>query len=114
MISYQVDTPEEAKKILDSVDAEFNFSRVQDTPEKVYAHQIETLKACTSHSSGAQFDRPNVDPGVSSITKIGTKTKEEILYAIKHDHTPLARFEEHYRLLWSRGEIKYDGEKYYL
>ncbi|NJO01153.1 MAG: LLM class flavin-dependent oxidoreductase [Bacteroidia bacterium] len=115
MISYQVDTPEEAKKILDSVNAEFNLLRIQTDQEAVERETKTTLdEASVINSNVVPLNRPNVNPGTSAITKIGVKTKEEIFYAIKHDHTPLARFEEHYKLLWARGEIKYDGQKYYL
>lgn len=117
MISYQVDTPEEAKKILDSVDAEFNFGRVQTDQEALewkIKNTLDDAKAMANAVTNLHNPRPNVSPGAPAITKIGSKTKEEILYAIQHDHTPLARFEEHYKLLWARNEIKFDGEKFYL
>ena len=58
--------------------------------------------------------RGNVDPGTSSITKIGSKTKDELLRTLAQEKIPAAKYSEHLKLLWSRGEIKFDGEKYYV
>lgn len=58
--------------------------------------------------------RRNINPGVSSITKIGSNTKADILAAVADGMQPAAKFEEHCKLLWERGEIKFDGREYYL
>lgn len=58
--------------------------------------------------------RGNVDPGKPSIGKIGSTTKEELLRLLAQDKQPAAKFSEHLKLLWSRGEIKFDGERYYV
>lgn len=57
--------------------------------------------------------RPNVDPGKPSITKIGGSTRDEILTRLRDGLQPAAKFTEHCKLLWSRGEIKFDGESWY-
>lgn len=60
----------------------------------------------------------NVSPGTPSITKIGTNAKGEIMAALKVGPRKLAeigpKYAEHMKLLWSRGEVKYDGERYYV
>ena len=63
--------------------------------------------------------RPNVSPGEPSIVKIGTKSHDEIINDLKHsDRDPSeyakGKLTEHLKLLWKRGEVKFDGEKYYL
>lgn len=58
--------------------------------------------------------RRNLNPGVSSITKIGSNTKADILAAVADGRQPAAKFEEHCKLLWERGEIKFDGEEWWV
>lgn len=62
--------------------------------------------------------RGNIDPGKPSIGKIGSGTREWILGELKAADRKTAhfgtKFFEHLKLLWSRGEIKFDGERYYL
>ena len=58
--------------------------------------------------------RGNVDPGKPSIGKIGSTTKEELLRTLQQEKIPHAKYSEHLKLLWSRGEIKFDGERYYV
>lgn len=58
--------------------------------------------------------RKNVSPGVSTITKIGSGTKEELLSGLKAGRQPAAKYSEHMKLLWSRHEVKFDGEEYYI
>jgi hypothetical protein len=59
-------------------------------------------------------ERPNASPGEPSIGKIGSDTKENILRALKEGQPIGAKFVEHLKLLWKRGEVKYDGDEYYL
>jgi hypothetical protein len=61
----------------------------------------------------APTERPNVNPGRSTITKIGTDTKSFLLGELQHGRIS-AKHTEHYKLLHSRGEVKYDGNEYYL
>ena len=58
--------------------------------------------------------RPNVDPGVSLISKIGGPTKALILEELAEGIQPGPKFSEHMKLLWTRGEVKFDGKEYYL
>ena len=73
-----------------------------------------------SEESKAMLDvvktaRANKTPGASSITKIGSKTKDEIIGVLKAGRQPNHdKYGEHLKLLWSRGEIKFDGSAYYL
>lgn len=58
-------------------------------------------------------ERANVSPGVSSITKIGSNTKIDIIACIDRKQIP-AKYTEHLKLMWARGEVKYDGKEWYL
>jgi hypothetical protein len=67
-------------------------------------------------SSSHPTIRPNIDPGEPAIGKIGTETKETLINALRTG-VPLTKPEkwvEHYKLLWKRGEVKFDGEHFYL
>lgn len=59
-------------------------------------------------------ERPNVCPGESSITKIGSNTKTDLLNDLREGRQPSDKYAEHMKLLWERGEVSYDGEEYYL
>lgn len=59
-------------------------------------------------------ERKNVSPGKPLIGKIGTDTKEGILNTLKQGEQPAKKYAEHCKLLWARGEIKFDGQGYYL
>lgn len=62
----------------------------------------------------AKTERPNVPPGKPSITKIGGNTKDVIFEFLRDDKQPPAKYNDHLKLLWSRGEVKYDGKEWYL
>lgn len=57
--------------------------------------------------------RPNVPPGGSTITKIGSATKEELLKTLGQGAQPSAKYQEHLKLLWARGEVKFDGKEWW-
>lgn len=59
-------------------------------------------------------ERPNVSPGKPLISKIGTATTAEITKILNIGQQPPAKFKEHLKLLWSRGEVCFDGSEYYL
>lgn len=59
-------------------------------------------------------NRKNVSPGEPSIVKIGSNTKEHILEKLQAGFGVEDKYEEHAKLLWSRGEIKFDGTDYYV
>lgn len=78
-----------------------------------------TKAGLTPPVEAAPKDRPNVNPGRSSITKIGQKTKDLLIDRIKvAGSAPLTqlgiKYEEHLKLLHNRGEVKYDGKEYYI
>ena len=108
MISFQCDTVEEAKAVVDAVaaigKAPMTTSRVIDEPAKILA----------SESAPATEPRPNISPGAPSITKIGGKAKEHVLDCLRLGNQPSPAYAEHMKLLWSRGEIKFDGKEYYV
>lgn len=58
--------------------------------------------------------RRNINPGVSAITRIGGPTRVQVLGYLDSGMQPPAKFEEHCKLLWERGEVKFDGQEYYL
>lgn len=72
------------------------------------------------NNGGAEEPRPspaanaNVSPGEPSITKIGGNTKAEILNWLATGVPIPRKYDEHMKLLWKRGEIKFDGEEFYL
>lgn len=59
------------------------------------------------------MDRPNVSPGGPSIGKIGSKTKATLLLTVERGEPIPKAWTEHMKLLWSRGEVKFDGERYF-
>lgn len=72
------------------------------------------LKPKQESSKPDPVERPNVSPGVSLISKIGGPTKALILEELCEGIQPGPKFSEHMKLLWTRGEVKFDGEEYYL
>lgn len=83
-------------------------SRVETTPEPGLGQPVE------KELGPFPVVRGNVDPGKPSIGKIGSATKEELLRTLQQEKIPHAKYSEHLKLLWSRGEIKFDGERYYV
>ena len=58
--------------------------------------------------------RKNISPGEPSITKIGTDTRANILSDLRQGVQPADKYAEHLKLLWKRGEVKYDGMYYFV
>lgn len=128
MISYQLDTVEEAQRVLDVVDAEFNFARVQ-VPRSVISPSNERMLAPLDVNEVKQppgsvipvtesLTRINKSPGAVSTTKIGTKTMEWVIEQLSLEDRVPEHFGtknlENLKLLWSRGKIKFDGSHYYI
>lgn len=84
-------------------------SRAETTPEPGLGQKVDFVNVTASEPV-----RANVDPGKPSIGKIGSTTKEELLRTLQQEKIPHAKYSEHLKLLWSRGEIKFDGERYYV
>lgn len=72
---------------------------------------IESDKTVVETPSAQRF---NDNPGKSAITRIGTETKKELLSMLHGGVQPDAKWQEHLKLLWERGEVKFDGKEWYL
>ena len=108
---------EQLKLAPDSVlaDAMLAFNVIRD---KVVIVRKMTELATTSVNPAPSSEeaklRPNVPPGGSTITKIGSSTKEELLKTLGQGAQPSAKYQEHLKLLWERGEVKFDGQCWYV
>lgn len=67
-----------------------------------------------SNDGAISAPRPNNTPGEPIITKIGNSAKSEILAMLGKGEQPHSKYGEHCRLLWKRGEVKYDGKEFFL
>lgn len=111
MLSFQCATHEEAQAILAAVAA---IGKEPMACSRQYMDPKELLKNTLEQVGVTPSERKNVSPGEPSITKIGSGTKETIIHAL-NTGTPLGdRYTEHLKLLWARGEIKFDGEEYFV
>lgn len=131
-VTFELDTIAEAQEVMQAVKllkdkpyrlTGFGDSIVKTDPEKEIDMFVESVSSATSTppqevaavQPDRQAARPNVNPGEPSISKIGTNTKEELLNSVRvgipmNPH----KYSEHMKLLWKRGEVKYDGKEYYL
>ena len=118
MISFQCETLDEARSVIDAVAAigkqPHACSKQYVEPSQLSEKELSEIAAQGATSiNTVPHQRKNICPGTPSITKIGSGTKETIIHAL-NTGTPLGdRYTEHLKLLWARGEVKYDGE-YYL
>lgn len=97
----------DAEKLTIAVLSSFKSSDVDTQPEL----------PIDAHSSGSNFDKPerkNINPGPSAIGKLGEKTKVIILDCLQKQVQPDEKYKEHLKLLWARGEVKWDGEVWYV
>lgn len=100
----------ETKACLDFIaDMEAKRGRPADTDEPVVVKGLRTTP-----DGGLVVPRLNVSPGEPSISKIGEQAKLEVLNAVANGHAVPARLSEHAKLLWKRGEVKFDREGYYV
>ena len=119
MLSFQCGTQEEAQAVLSAVAAigkqPHACSKQYIDPSQLSEKELSEIAAQGATSvNTAPYQRKNVSPGEPSITKIGSGAKETIIHAL-NTGTPLGdRYTEHLKLLWARGEIKFDGEVFYL
>jgi len=72
--------------------------------------ELETAPVQTA----PQPARKNISPGLSIIGKLGEKTKVIILDCLQKQVQPDEKYKEHLKLLWARGEVKWDGEVWYV
>ena len=109
MLSFQCGTHEEAQAVLAAV-AAIGKEPMACSRQYVPKEELQDREAIDK----IPVARKNVSPGEPSITKIGSGAKETIIHAL-NTGTPLGdRYTEHLKLLWARGEIKFDGEVFYL
>ena len=109
MLSFQCDTHEEAQAVLAAV-AAIGKEPMACSRQYVPKEELQTREAIDK----IPVARKNVSPGEPSITRIGSGAKETIIHAL-NTGTPLGdRYTEHLKLLWKRGEIKFDGDEFYV
>ena len=109
MLSFQCDTHEEAQAVLTAV-AAIGKEPMACSRQYVPKEELQDREAIDK----IPVARKNVSPGTPSITKIGSGTRETIIHALATG-TPLGeRYAEPLKLLWKRGEICFDGEKFYV
>lgn len=89
--------------------------KIIDVRTLVLNKTVDVRKLEVKESSEPEpVERQNVSPGVSLISKIGGPAKALILEELTQGIQPGPKFAEHLKLLWERGEVKFDGEEYYL
>lgn len=111
MLSFQCNTHEEAQAVLAAVAA---IGKEPMACSRQYMDSKEELQFGQMDDRPKVEERENVSPGTPSITKLGSGTRETIIHALATG-TPLGeRYAEHLKLLWTRGEIKFDGKEYYV
>jgi hypothetical protein len=88
-----------------------------DTVEKETSTVAKPLVQPTVDDPLAQR-RANISPGESSIGKIGKDNVDMLVKAVMDGNTKVLndtdKWQEHLKLLWKRGLVKFDGEEYYL
>lgn len=131
MISFQCDTLDEARAVIDAVAAlgksphacSKQYVDVKDLTQSAKnditsarAQTLEELEREELNFRCVEVEtRKNINPGDPTITKIGSSTKEVILDALRQgQQMPRPKYDEHLKLLWKRGEIRFDGENFYV
>lgn len=89
--------------------------------DKIMGSSAAGAEQSGSNDGATGAPRPNISPGEPTITKIGADSKTFILGELKASlgtgRVPEHfghKYKEHLKLLWKRGEIKWDGLEYYL
>lgn len=108
MLSFQCETQEEAQAVLSAVAA------IGKQPHACSKRYVEPQEIIEETEPAVIADRMNVNPGTPAIGKIGSGTKEQLLGMLSEGHQPQQKWSEHMKLLWSRGEVKFDGSEFYL
>ena len=109
MLSFQCGTHEEAQAVLAAV-AAIGKEPMACSRQYVPKEELQDREMIDK----VPVARKNVSPGEPSITKIGEKAKEHILNSLRAGAQPAIMYHDHLKLLWKRGEIKFDGKEYYL
>jgi hypothetical protein len=96
-------------KVTESSKPPLNSGRETGTGES--SKKVDNDPEKVSHPT----TRPNKSPGASSITKIGTKTKDDLIAVLRAGLQPNHdKFGEHLKLLWEREIVLYDGKEFYV
>ena len=115
MISFQCDTAEEAIAVIEAVRS---IGKEPHACSKKYVGSEEllqnTLRQVGVEKKEEEPPRQNVSPELPAISKIGEKAKTYLLNELKDGRQPEAKYVEHLKLLWARGEIKFDVKDFYL
>lgn len=115
-IAIEVDTPAEAKTIIDRMSRNYQtWVDLRNDPPEASTNTSKHLESQLAKIEPKE--RENVSPGEPTISKIGTNTKDWIIGQLTVSRSPEhfgTKFEEHLKLLWKRGEVKFDGKEYYL
>lgn len=116
-IQVTCDTPEDAKLAIERLTRTHKTWDEMDgvTTTMQTGPRPVTSEARIDKIMGAPPERVNVSPGEPSISKIGKDTQYALIDALKTGVAPdkPQKWVEHYKLLWKRGLVKFDGE-YYL
>lgn len=106
-------------------DAMLAFNAVRDKIIKVRAlsaaaaetkeePEVSYAAVTTEDVKHVLVSRPNVTPSGPIAKRLHVHTKNTILNRLEDGVQPNEQLLPQAKLLWSRGEIKYDGEKFYL
>ena len=109
MLSFQCGTHEEAQAVLAAV-AAIGKEPMACSRQYVPKEELQDREMIDK----VPVARKNVSPGEPSITKIGEKAKEHILNSLRAGAQPAIMYHDHLKLLWKRGEVKFDGKEYYV
>ncbi len=100
-----------AKDSSKKVDNDSETSKLDPHPA---GRSIKDLEREEMNGSPSATPRKNISPGEPAIGKIGMATVAEITKMLNSGQKLPAKFTEHMKLLWKRGEVKFDGKEYYL
>jgi len=105
-------------------DAMLAFNAVRDKIIKVRAlsaaaateekPKVSYVAITTEDVKHLPVPRPNVPPSGPVAKRLHVHTKNTILNRLEDGVQPNEQLLPQAKLLWARGEIKYDGEKFYL
>lgn len=107
-VNIECDSLHEFQLIQDSIQA------VTQSPAQTTTFEPATI-AAPAPPPPAQ-ERHNVSPGEPSIIKMGAETKRSMLAGVGSGAFGAGyngKSIEYLRLLWKRGEVKFDGKEFY-